>query len=224
MRVAVRRAAARFHAHPYVGNCLLGVTVGTTGDAIAQHCFPGPETRLERLPRPGSPEPRLDWNRMAAVAGFSAVVYPILTRWYIFTEALCGPAVTVGKALAQKLALDEFVWAPLVNSGYLLCSAFRRGESITEELREKLPAVMLADWAVWPCAMTVGFLKVPVQYRPGYVALVGVAWNTFLSYKAHYYYEHQKPCEIKRENELEREDAVDPVSTRNAHARHPTLM
>ena len=44
---------------------------------------------------------------------------------------------------------------------------------------------MFADWMVWPGVMVVCFLKVPVKFRPAYVAFVGVGWNTFLAYKAH---------------------------------------
>ena len=35
---------SKFDAHPYIGNCVLGVTIGTAGDALAQVFFP---TELE---------------------------------------------------------------------------------------------------------------------------------------------------------------------------------
>jgi len=98
---------------------------------------------------------------------------------------LCGATQGVGIVLAQKVAMDEFLLAPFFNGGYLSYAALTSGESVRESLNDNFWDVMYADWMVWPSVMVVCFLKVPVKFRPGYVALVGVGWNTYLAYKAH---------------------------------------
>ena len=81
--------------------------------------------------------------------------------------------------------MDEFLLAPFFNGGYLSYAALVGGDSVSDSLSENFWDVMFADWLVWPSVMVVCFLKVPVQFRPAYVAFVGVGWNTFLAYKAH---------------------------------------
>ena len=120
-----------------------------------------------------------DFKRSASIAAYSGVVYPLLTRWYLWQEALCGATQELGLVLAQKVAMDEFLLAPFFNGGYLSYAAVTSGESVTNSLRENFWDVMYADWLVWPGVMVVCFLKVPVQFRPGYVAFVGVGWNFF---------------------------------------------
>jgi hypothetical protein len=199
-----------FDAHPYIGNCILGCTIGTVGDGMAQVLFPTeiPDTNV--VPNKNV-NFQLDWNRTASIAAYSAVVYPLLTRWYLFTEALCGPTSGVGMVLAKKVALDEFVLAPVFNSAYLTYAALNNGDSVEESLKENLTEVMLADWAVWPGVMVVCFLKVPVQLRAVYVAVVGVGWNMFLAYKAHAALSNdllKDVDEIEEEKKKEEEEAV----------------
>jgi hypothetical protein len=181
-RTFFRNAMSKFDQHPYAGNCLLGVTIGTAGDALAQACFP--DTPVEAS-EGESPLIDFDWKRTASIGAYSAVVYPMLTRWYLWQEALCGATQGVGIVLAQKVAMDEFLLAPFFNGGYLSYAAMVSGENVTESLKENFWDVMFADWMVWPGVMVVCFLQVPVQFRPAYVAFVGVGWNTFLAYKAH---------------------------------------
>ena len=196
---------AKFDAHPYIGNCVLGVTIGTAGDALAQVFFP---TELETEDK----HTAFDFKRSASIAAYSGVVYPLLTRWYLWQEALCGATQGLGVVLAQKVAMDEFLLAPFFNGGYLSYAAVTSGESVTHSLRENFWDVMYADWLVWPGVMVVCFLKVPVQFRPGYVAFVGVGWNMYLAYKAHAELEEEEAAPLLLVQEPE-EDVVAPLPT-----------
>jgi hypothetical protein len=109
----------------------------------------------------------------------------MLTAWYIRQEALLGPTTGLGRVLAAKVASDELVLAPVFNAAYLGFTAAAEGRPARAAVEDNIWDVMLHDWAVWPAAMTICFLKVPVRARPMYVAFVGAAWNIFLSSRAH---------------------------------------
>ncbi len=207
LRNTFRSAMNKFDAHPYLGNCALGVSIGVAGDALAQKCFPeeapiNSSTSTHTTTTDTTTTVPFDFKRTISIGVYSAVVYPLLTRWYLWQEALCGATAGVGIVLAQKVALDEFVLAPFFNGGYLSYAALTSGESVTESLNANFWDVMFADWLVWPGVMFVCFLKVPVKFRPGYVGLVGVGWNMFLAYKAHAEIEEQKDEVAVEENDV----------------------
>jgi hypothetical protein len=86
-RSSFRRSMASFDAHPYIGNCMLGVTIGVAGDALAQVCFPETKGAVASSTEiTAKTETSFDWKRSGSIAAYSAVVYPLLTRWYLFTE------------------------------------------------------------------------------------------------------------------------------------------
>ena len=167
-RTLLQRTMSKFDKHPYAGNCLLGTTIGMAGDGLAQVCFPeAPSTDKASATTDVA---NFDWKRTLSIGAYSAVVYPLLTRWYLWQEALCGATQGLGVVLAQKVAMDEFLLAPFFNGGYLSYAALVGGDSVSDSLRENFWDVMFADWMVWPSVMVVCFLKVPVQFRPAYGA------------------------------------------------------
>ena len=95
------------------------VCIGVAGDALAQKCFPEEAPINSSTSTQTTTTVPFDFKRTISIGVYSAVVYPLLTRWYLWQEALCGATAGVGIVLAQKVALDEFVLAPFFNGGYL---------------------------------------------------------------------------------------------------------
>lgn len=163
-----------FKSHPYHMNAGVGLVVSVTGDLIAQ--------KSEFL-MSGKKDAKIDWKRTAAIGAFGTVVYGgVITTWYRMLEKVIGKCHGVGPALFKKILADEIILGPVFNGSYLAYHAFLANESVPQSLEQNFIPTMLADFAIWPPAMFIGFLRVSTAARPAYVAAVGVCWNAILSY------------------------------------------
>ena len=101
-----------------------------------------------------------------------------------------GRADRAGRA---QVALNQTLVATLLNVGFLYLRALLAGAggragalaAATRDVRARLPGIMRANWTVWPLFSFVNLYLVPLEYRVLFMNLVGVAYNTALSYLAY---------------------------------------
>lgn len=62
--------------------------------------------------------------------------------------------------------------------------ARKRPSEIKEMLQERYIETMITNYKIWPLAQVINFTFVPIQHRVGFVQLVAIFWNAYLSWMA----------------------------------------
>ena len=130
----------------------------------------------------------LDVKRMLrfTVLG-SCIVGPMIRSWLLILEKMFGPTLTLKKNL-QKVALDQFAFAPFNQIIMLSSVGIMQGlnslELIKQKLKNELPTVMFTGWKIWPIVNFVNFSYVPFQLRPLVISIVALFWFTFLAWNS----------------------------------------
>lgn len=158
--------------HPVVVNCLTAMGLFGTGDVIAQMAI----------------EHKSEWDisRTGKAAAYGIIWAPIGDRWYKFLGRIGGGKTGVVPVL-KKVAVDQLVFAPVVGIPlYFTVMGILNGKlpaEIRVQLVTKWRDTLLANWMVWPWAQMANFYVVPVHYQLGASTVVGVGWNSYLSWK-----------------------------------------
>merc|ERR1712083_1226158 len=96
-----------------------------------------------------------------------------------------GPTLTLKKTL-QKVALDQFAFAPfnqiIMISSVGIMQGLNSLELIKQKLKNELPTVMFTGWKIWPAVQLVNFYYVPFLLRPLVISIVSMFWHTFLAW------------------------------------------
>ncbi|XP_046987493.1 protein Mpv17-like isoform X3 [Schistocerca americana] len=161
--------------HPVKVQSIQTAILCGTGDIIAQ-------TAIEKKKLS-----EFDVKRFASFFAFGGIfVGPTLRMWFgILDTKVKGSHYAV---VAQKVLLDQCIMAPflllLTLSVLNICS----GKSLAE-VKEKLGAdygsILITNYKVWPAVQLINFGFVPVNFQVPVTQVVGVGWNTYLSWKAH---------------------------------------
>ncbi|KAI9477380.1 hypothetical protein BX667DRAFT_506523 [Coemansia mojavensis] len=127
---------------------------------------------------------------------------PVSYRWHAFLnhrfplEALAKASAAAksgqslsGKAAAvfKRISVDQIVFAPLASGAFVVGMGVLEGlnmEKLRERVRLQYPQVLLAGYLVWPAAQLINFSLVPLMYRVQFGSLVGLFWNTYLSWSS----------------------------------------
>ena len=60
----------------------------------------------------------------------------------------------------------------------------KRPHEIKEMLQERYVQTLIKNYKIWPLAQTLNFTFVPIQHRVGFVQIVAIFWNAYLSWMA----------------------------------------
>lgn len=149
-----------------------GVLMGT-GDLIAQSI-------VEK-----KPFENINWLRTAQFASVGLFVGgPGLRTWYGILNKYVGsqgPAATL-----KKVALDQFIFAPVFISVLLVTINGMQGQSMDENinnLKRDYPDVLVNNYKLWPWVQLANFYIVPLNYQVLLVQTVAIFWNTYISWK-----------------------------------------
>ena len=87
----------------------------------------------------------------------------------------------------SQSTLDEFVFSPMYIPVFL--SSLWRLEgtewpTIQTMLVNELPGIVVAEWSLWIPTMLLTFRYAPVKFQVLVINVVGVVWQTFLSFMA----------------------------------------
>lgn len=126
-----------------------------------------------------------DFARTARMGVVGLIIGPVLRTWYLTLDRLVpGVAKTAG---FKKMLLDQALFAP-----WMICFFFgvtetlarKRPSEIKEMLQERYIETMITNYKIWPLAQVINFTFVPIQHRVGFVQLVAIFWNAYLSWMA----------------------------------------
>ncbi|CDS04063.1 hypothetical protein LRAMOSA07018 [Lichtheimia ramosa] len=119
--------------------------------------------------------------RMTAFGGCFAG--PVLGNWYRFLELNVKGSTPI-QALVKKVAMDQFLCAPVFIGIFFSAQGLLEGKSVNE-IKEKLQqgytTAVLANYKLWPAVQLVNFYVVPLYYRLAVTNLVSIGWNAYLS-------------------------------------------
>jgi protein Mpv17 len=112
---------------------------------------------------------------------------PILRFWYLQLDKLVPGAQNI-VGTAKRITLDQTIFAPVFLGGFLTVLGITDGKSsqqIWDKLYQDYPQVLRSNYMLWPAAQIITFTVVPLQHRVGFVSLVALFWNTYLTWVAH---------------------------------------
>ncbi|ETV71952.1 hypothetical protein H257_12783 [Aphanomyces astaci] len=163
-------------AYPLTTKCLTSAGIAGTGDVLCQVAF-------ESKP--------FDVRRFATFTALGGVfIAPTLHVWYGFlNRVVAGTAAT---AVATRLVLDQFVFAPSFLASFfgvlLVVSPNPDGStsSLSTRLQDKLSrdwwSAVQTNWVVWIPAQLLNFALVPPPLQVLFSNVVGLFWNAYMSY------------------------------------------
>jgi hypothetical protein len=114
------------------------------------------------------------------------LIGPTLHFWY-------GSLGTIVKATGNtgaimRLSLDQLCFAPVFISTIvsLLMVLEGKGPEVVPTLKRNLPDMVKSNWMLWVPFQFINFRFVPPHLQVLMSNLVALAWNVYMSYKAHH--------------------------------------
>lgn len=111
------------------------------------------------------------------------IIGPVLRTWYLTLDRIVpGAAKTAG---FKKMLLDQSLFAPVMICfffGVTETLAGKRLRDIKEMLQERYTDALITNYKIWPLAQTLNFTFVPIQHRVGFVQIVAIFWNAYMSW------------------------------------------
>ncbi|ETV94769.1 hypothetical protein H310_11725 [Aphanomyces invadans] len=164
--------------YPLTTKCLTSAGIAGTGDVLCQAAFESKPFNVQRF------------ATFTALGG--VFIAPTLHVWYGFlNRVVSGTAAT---AVATRLALDQFVFAPTFLAsffGVLLVVSpnsddATSGPSLSVRFQDKLNrdwwSAVQTNWVVWIPAQLLNFGLVPPALQVLFSNVVGLFWNAYMSY------------------------------------------
>ncbi|ESP00470.1 hypothetical protein LOTGIDRAFT_112617 [Lottia gigantea] len=174
-----------FSKHLLVTNTVTCGALLTIGDLIVQSI----EKRNKKTKKPRETSSflaNIDWERSGRMCLIGTVFGPVNHLFYKYLDKhFVGKSL---KVVMKKMAVDQFVAAPIFTSLFIYSDCILEGKSTAitqEEWKEKFPVIFLGDCVFWPPVQFVNFYFFPPKYRVLYVASVTLVWNTYLSFVKH---------------------------------------
>jgi protein Mpv17 len=144
---------------------------------------------------------RWDAGRTARFAALgTALVGPAVHSWYSLLAHRVPGGSACPSAVARRVVLDQLAFAPAFNAAWLSClrllealapdrsggrpSGAAAAEAIRDlprAVRDEVPGIVAANWALWVPAQAVNFAFVPLRFQVLYSNVVALAWNAHLS-------------------------------------------
>ncbi|GAB9475271.1 Peroxisomal membrane mpv17 pmp22-like protein [Globisporangium polare] len=158
--------------HPVSTKVVTGATIALIGDVNCQ-------VFLE-------PDQPFNAKRAAIFTLVGGVfIVPILHRWYGFLGRVVPG--TSNMAIAKRLAMDQLGFAPTFLPIFFTALLTLEGnvDKVPEKIRNDWWPAVTANWIVWVPAQLINFRFVPGTLQVLFSNVVGLFWNSYLSYLSH---------------------------------------
>lgn len=172
-----------FQRHPRTANAFTGMLAFGGGDVICQE--------LERISSKEKKE--FDKLRFARTAALGMVMNGVvLYQWYHMLDVVVGASMNNRKLVLIKMAADQFIYAPFAISVFFTASCVKPEnlsldriiDDATKRLQRSFVSTYLADCLMWPAVNFATFSFIPLHFRPTFVGVAQVIWQTYMSYAA----------------------------------------
>ena len=129
----------------------------------------------------------VSFGRVARFAGTGFGNGIAWSCWYGFADELLQPVSLPALRVASAMAIEQFVWCPILFAAYIIpLSAVLNGATAAElpdEVRKRLGPLLIANAKVWTPANLVIY-NVPVEYRVLASNSIDLVWAVICSQTA----------------------------------------
>ena len=196
---------------PIVTKCISSFVILGLGDVLCQylnfHYFNKEEHVGQKF--------KLDYIRAIKQGSVGFIHSPVYHYQYsiLFPRIFEGTRFGLAKCVLWDQTINTFfalfvfyVYLDLVN-----------GESFSTALHHfeiKFKATIIDNWKVWPLVQAINFSLMPAEYRVFFVNIVGIFWNTYLSYIQNVVIKR-----IKKQREIEKEEKTNISNNLNQNSK-----
>ncbi|KAF8121101.1 hypothetical protein EV363DRAFT_1438015 [Boletus edulis] len=124
-----------------------------------------------------------DYMRTARLTFYGGALFgPALTKWYQVLNRIKFASPTRG--VIYRVWLDQALFTPVVVGFFFGTMSVMEGKGISgavERIGENYQPTLIRNWGVFIPAQIVNFAIVPHHLRFGFVCVVSLFWNTYLS-------------------------------------------
>uniref|UniRef100_A0A7R9WT51 Peroxisomal membrane protein MPV17 n=1 Tax=Craspedostauros australis TaxID=1486917 RepID=A0A7R9WT51_9STRA len=224
----------KLETHPLITKGITAGFISSTGNLLAQriahekekagtleeqeHAAKDPSHPQHRQMAMQEGEFEIDWAKTGRFAFLNVVlVAPVLHYWYQFiNRSVPGSSLT---RVLQRVFWDEFVFTPLylpVVLGSLWTLEGTSPPKVWEMIKSETMKLVMAEWVVWVPTMFLTFRYVPVKFQVLTINLVGVFWNTYLSFMVSEAHKTTSTDKVATETDTHTATTV-PTSTSHNH-------
>jgi len=184
--------SARLDTHPITTKCISAGLISSLGNVLAQGITYYQEKSEVSSDNDDGKKDNM-WKDFSVDAGQVGrftflnviVVAPVLHYWYNFINRVL-PGQSIKRVLARTF-WDEFVFSPIyipIFLGALWKVEGTPWPKIQTMMVKEVPGIIIAEWTLWVPTMLVTFRYAPVKFQVLVINVVGVVWQTFLSFMA----------------------------------------
>jgi protein Mpv17 len=127
----------------------------------------------------------IDFHRVARFALTGSILHgPYFLMGFRALDAKF-PGNSLKASLTKVLVGQVCLFPPFVSLLLTFTSLLEGKSLLTADFKEKFIKININGLLIWPFANLVNFRYIPSQYRVLYVNMIGLGWNTYLSFATH---------------------------------------
>lgn len=92
---------------------------------------------------------------------------------------------TLYKPVLKRVLVDQILFAPFSLAVFFICITLLEGgkfEEVKAKFQETYWTALVSNWKLWPIVQMVNFCYIPLFFRLPFAGVVGIFWNTYLSF------------------------------------------
>lgn len=130
---------------------------------------------------------RIDFKRVARFALTGSLLHGPYFLYGFRALDSKFPGSSLQTALSKAFLGQVFLFPPFVSLLLTFTSVLEGSlaEFLNQDFKDKFININKNGLIVWPIANIINFRYIPSQYRVLYVNVIGLGWNTYLSFATH---------------------------------------
>eukprot|EP01038_Epipyxis_sp_PR26KG_P011342 gene11342-15207_t len=172
--------------HPMVSNSVAGFFIFGAGDLVAQSIESYNKKKLLEI----------DYSRMVQTGTLGIFMNGVtLHFWYKSLDRVVGSKLNANAAVICKVIADQVIYAPFAIVAFFSYGCITNNNThgkaiavhnrIVDKLRNSFLTTYLADCTMWPMVNAITFKFIPLVYRPSFVGIAQIIWQTYMSCVSH---------------------------------------
>lgn len=185
-----------FQSNIWITNSVTGFIPFSSSDILSQKLL--------------NAESDISWERAAKTDALGILMTGVvLHNWYYALDAVFGNSMTSRKVVVLKMIVDQVFYAPFSIAVFFCYASMiaphlgrsknneaqdddtfvsaisRITETFTTKMHTSFMAVFIADCCVWPFINYINFSHISRSFRPTFVGVAQLIWQTFVSSMGH---------------------------------------
>lgn len=189
-----------YQSHPKIANSVTGFFAFASGDLIAQSIEPWKHGASFN-------KSDVDLKLLFQMGCLGVFVNGfVLHYWFRILDRVMGKAMHNIWTVAGKALADQVFYAPVAIFLFFSTKALQNLDGNLSDLTAAIHSKMerdflttyLADWSLWPAVNMINFRFIPIIYRPSFVGLAQLFWQTYMSLTCAHDVKKGDPVQVER--------------------------